>query len=90
MKTVTVRDLRQRWPETERALQVEHEIVITRDAKPVARLLRYVEPQHERQRFDPEAQARWQRKASRGKVVRLVEKYLLADRAEPRAAREEA
>ena len=83
MKTVTVRDLRQRWPETEKALQFENEIVITRDSKPVARLIRYVEAPPARKRFDPEAQGRWQRKMSGGKVVRLVEKYLLAERAEP-------
>ena len=83
MKTVTVRDLRQRWPETEKALQVENEIVVTRDSKPVARLVRYVETRSARKRFDPEAQGRWQRKMSGGKVVRLVEKYLLAERAEP-------
>jgi antitoxin (DNA-binding transcriptional repressor) of toxin-antitoxin stability system len=56
MKTVTIRDLRQRWPETERALQVEGEIVITRDSKPVAKLVRYIEPK-KRKRFDPEAHA---------------------------------
>jgi antitoxin (DNA-binding transcriptional repressor) of toxin-antitoxin stability system len=83
MKTVTVRDLRQRWPETEKALQVENEIVVTRDSKPVARLIRYVESPPVRKRFDPEAQERWQRKMSGGKVVRLVEKYLLTERAEP-------
>ena len=32
-------DLRQRWPETEKALQKEHEILITRDSKPVAKLV---------------------------------------------------
>ncbi|MBA2431957.1 MAG: type II toxin-antitoxin system Phd/YefM family antitoxin, partial [Chthoniobacterales bacterium] len=40
MKTVTIRDLRQRWPETEKALAVEHEIIITRDGQPVAKLSR--------------------------------------------------
>ena len=39
MKTISVRDLRQRWPEAEARLQVEKEIVITRDAKPVAKLV---------------------------------------------------
>ena len=39
MKTITVRDVRQRWPEAERSLAEEGEIVITRDGKPVARLL---------------------------------------------------
>jgi len=51
MKTVTVRDLRQRWPETEKALAVEHEILVTRDAKPVARLVRYVASAPARRRF---------------------------------------
>jgi antitoxin (DNA-binding transcriptional repressor) of toxin-antitoxin stability system len=43
MKTISVRDLRQKWPEAERALKVESEIVITRDGKPVARLTLYEE-----------------------------------------------
>ena len=77
MQTVTVRDLRQCWLETEKALQVEGEIVVTRDSKPVARLIRYVESPPVRKRSDPEAHGRWQRKMSGGKVVRLVEKYLL-------------
>ena len=34
-----MRDVRQRWPEAERSLAEEGEIVITRDGKPVARLL---------------------------------------------------
>jgi hypothetical protein len=33
MKTITIRDLRQRWPEAEAALQVEDEILITRDSQ---------------------------------------------------------
>ena len=80
MKTVTVRDLRQRWPETEKALQLEHEIIVTRDSRPVAKLVRYVEAAKPRGRFDPVAHGKWQRKMSGGKVVRLVEKYLMADR----------
>ena len=82
MKTVTVRDLRQRWPETEQALQVEHEIVITRDSKPVAKLVRYVEAEKPRKRFDPEAHGKWQRKISGGKVTRWVDEELLRERDE--------
>jgi len=41
MKRVSVRDLRQKWPEAERALNIESELVITRDGEPVARLTRY-------------------------------------------------
>lgn len=82
MKTVTVRDLRQRWPETERALQVEREILITRDARPVAKLVRYVEPNTPRARFDPVSQGKWQRAMSRGKVTRWVDEGLLKERDE--------
>lgn len=82
MKTVTVRDLRQRWPETERALQEESEILITRDSKPVAKLVRFVEPDRPRTRFDPVAQGKWQRKVSGGTVTRWVDEGLLRERDE--------
>jgi hypothetical protein len=39
-----LRDLRQRWPNTEKALQVEQEILVARDSRPVAKLVHYVEP----------------------------------------------
>jgi len=80
MKTVTVRDLRQRWPETEKALAVEHEIIITRDGQPVAKLSRIVPETKPRKRFDPVAHGEWQRKMSGGKVVHLVDKYLIPER----------
>jgi antitoxin (DNA-binding transcriptional repressor) of toxin-antitoxin stability system len=66
MKTVTVRDLRQRWPETEKALQSEHEILITRESKPVAKLVQCTEPRRQKKRFDPVAHGRLQRKLSGG------------------------
>ena len=51
------------WPETERLLAAEGAIVITRDGKPVARLLP-LEVEEEvveqpRKRFDPEEHRRW-------------------------------
>jgi antitoxin (DNA-binding transcriptional repressor) of toxin-antitoxin stability system len=82
MKTVTVRDLRQRWPETERVLQKEHEILITRDSRPVAMLVRYVEPKKPRKRFDPVSHGRWQQKLSGGRMTRWVDDGLLAERDE--------
>jgi len=82
MKTVTVRDLRQRWPETERALQKEHEIVVTRDSRPVAKLVRYVEPEKPRKRFDPVAHGKWQRKLGGGKTTHWVDDGLVAERDE--------
>ena len=59
MKTITVRDVRQRWPEAERSLAEEGEIVITRDGKPVARLLPVDEEMIPRKKFDPEEHIRW-------------------------------
>ena len=52
MKTITIRDLRQRWPDAEAALKVEDEILITRDSKPVAKLVRFVPPARQRKRWN--------------------------------------
>lgn len=70
MKTITIRDLRQRWPEAEAALQIEDEILITRDSKPVAKLVRVNPESPRRSRWNSEAHARWQRKVSGGKLSR--------------------
>ncbi len=76
MKTLSVRDLRQRWPQAEARLRVEHEIIITRDSKPVAKLVRIAATAKPRKRFDPAAHARWQRKVSGGRVSRWVDRTL--------------
>ncbi len=76
MKTISVRDLRQRWPEAEARLQVEREIIITRDSKPVAKLVRVTAARKPRRRFDPVAHAKWQRKINGGKVTRWVDQAL--------------
>lgn len=68
MKTITIRDLRQRWPEAEAALQVEDEILITRDSKPVAKLVRLADEAPKRPRWNIEQHARWQRKVSSGRL----------------------
>jgi antitoxin (DNA-binding transcriptional repressor) of toxin-antitoxin stability system len=73
VKTISIRDLRQRWPEAEAALELEEEILITRDSKPVAKLVRVVPEAKKRPRWDPEAHARWQRKVSGGKISRSDE-----------------
>ena len=70
MKTITIRDLRQRWPEAEAALQVEDEILITRDSKPVAKLVRVSAAANQRPRWDMEEHARWQKKVSGGNMSR--------------------
>ena len=70
MKTITIRDLRQRWPEAEAALQIEDEILITRDSKPVAKLVRVAPEGKRRPRWNPEEHGRWQRKVSGGRFSR--------------------
>jgi len=80
MKTITVRDLRQRWPSAEAMLEHEKEIVVTRDGKPVAKLVRVREVEPARKRFDPRRHARWQAKVSGQRTVRWVEQFLIADR----------
>jgi antitoxin (DNA-binding transcriptional repressor) of toxin-antitoxin stability system len=62
VKTITIRDLRQRWPEAEAALQVEDEIIITRDSKPVAKLVRIVQNKNQRKRWNAEEHTKWLRK----------------------------
>lgn len=86
MKTITIRDLRQRWPEAEAALKIEDEILITRDSKPVARLVRIVPEKTKRKRWDPKKHRRWLEKFWGKKKVRLVDKYLQADREERKLA----
>jgi antitoxin (DNA-binding transcriptional repressor) of toxin-antitoxin stability system len=70
MKTMSIRDLRQRWPEAEAALQVENEIIITRDSKPVAKLICFSDAKSNRPRWDAKAHADWQRKISAGHISR--------------------
>ena len=80
MATISVRDLRQRWPRAEALLRTEGEIIITRDGKPVAKLVRVREPRRARKRFDATRHAAWQAKMNRGRIVRWVDEFLLKDR----------
>ena len=82
MKTITIRDLRQRWPETEKSLQVESEIVITRDGEPVAKLVRLVREKPKRRRWNPEAHMRWLKKVYGNKMFPSSDAQLAAARAD--------
>lgn len=62
MKTISVRDLRHKWPEAEAALSIEGEIIITRDSRPIARLVSIEDQADQRPRFDPEAHMEYLRK----------------------------
>lgn len=80
MKTISVRDLRHRWPRAEAMLEREKELVVTRNGKPVAKLVRFRAAEAARKRFDPKRHARWQASMSGRRTVRWVEKFLVADR----------
>jgi len=82
MKTITIRDLRQRWPEAEAALQAEDEIIVTRDSKPVARLLRVTQAEAQRPRWTPDAHRRWIKKVFGKKVFPSSDERLAAARAD--------
>ena len=68
MRTITIRDLRQRWPEAEAALQTEEEIIVTRDSNPVAKLVRVTQAEAKRPRWTPEEHRRWIKKVYGKKV----------------------
>jgi antitoxin (DNA-binding transcriptional repressor) of toxin-antitoxin stability system len=70
MKTITIRDLRRRWPEVEAALKVEGEILITRDSWPVAKLVCVSSSEGKRARWDAIEHARWQKRVAGGKLSR--------------------
>jgi len=84
MKRMTVRDVRLHWPEAERVLAREGEIIVTRDGQPVARLTPYRPPKWQmRERFDPRAHAGWLSRFWRGRTFGPTTDELLAqDRAE--------
>jgi len=82
VKTITIRDLRQRWPEAEAALQVEDEIIVTRDSKPVARLLRVMPSEAARPRWDLEEHRKWIKKVFGRKAFPNSDARLTAERAD--------
>lgn len=82
MKTITIRDLRQRWPEAEKALQTEDELIITRDGKPVAKLVRLVGPRPGRKRWSAQAHLRWLKKIWGNRVFNSVDAAMARDRAD--------
>ena len=84
MTRMTVRDIRLKWPQAERALATTGEIVVTRDSKPVARILPYKPPaQRKRRRFDPGQQMKWIRRFWHGQPAQpSTDEWLRRDRTE--------
>ena len=77
MNTITVRDLRQRGPAAQRRLETEHELIITRDGQPIARLVRLTGTKTKRRRFDPQEHGGWQRQVfGRETTIRWVQTAL--------------
>lgn len=73
MKSISIRDLRQRWPEAEAALESESEILITRDSKPVAKLVKYNQEPPRRKRWNPDTHGKWQKTISGGATTNSTE-----------------
>ena len=84
MKTMSVRDIRQKWPEAERLLALEGEIVVTRDSKPVAKIIPFPTiKEKKRPRFDPVAHRRWLEKFWKNKpTMPSSDEELARDRAD--------
>jgi prevent-host-death family protein len=80
MATFTIRDLRQRWPVIEKAVAEAEEVVITRDGKPVAKLMRYEEPTKKRSRFNPEKHLEKMKRFWGGKMLRSSDERLAESR----------
>lgn len=65
---MTVRDIRQRWPEAEKALGEEGEVIVTRDSVPIARIVPYTAPLAKKgkvKRFNAAAHMRWLKSVSK-------------------------
>jgi antitoxin (DNA-binding transcriptional repressor) of toxin-antitoxin stability system len=84
VKTITVRDLRHRWPHAEALLQVEHELLVTRDGKPVAKLVRIAPGTRRRKRFDLAEHRAWQVRFFGKRTILGVGRALAQSRADRR------
>jgi antitoxin (DNA-binding transcriptional repressor) of toxin-antitoxin stability system len=84
MTRMTVRDVRLHWPKAEKALAEGEEIVVTRDSKPVARILPFIAPKKAvRKRFDPVAHMRSLRRFWKGRSFGpSTDEWLARDRAD--------
>jgi antitoxin (DNA-binding transcriptional repressor) of toxin-antitoxin stability system len=82
MKSISIRDLRHKWPQAESWLQEEGELLVTRDSKPVAKLVK-VTAEKPRKRFSAKEHMKWMRSVYGNEPpLRWVEKSLAEARAE--------
>jgi antitoxin (DNA-binding transcriptional repressor) of toxin-antitoxin stability system len=80
MKTISIRDLRLRWPAAESALATERELIVTRDGKPVAKLVRLEEKTRKRKRFKPQEHKLKMQKLWGDRRLSLVQDLVIAER----------
>jgi antitoxin (DNA-binding transcriptional repressor) of toxin-antitoxin stability system len=80
MKTISIRDLRQKWPEAEAALATERVLIVTRDGKPVAKLIRFEESAPKRKRFNPDEHKLRMKKIWGKTRVSLVQDLVINER----------
>ena len=80
--TLTIRDLRLRWPAAEKALETEDEIVITRDGMAVAKLVKFAQPPPGRRRFNSTRHITRMRKILGRKTLPSVDQRLARRRAD--------
>jgi len=80
MKTVSVRDLRQKWPEAEAALATERVLIVTRDGKPVAKLVLFEDSAPKRKRFNPRKHKLKMKRIWGETELSLVHDFLIRER----------
>jgi antitoxin (DNA-binding transcriptional repressor) of toxin-antitoxin stability system len=80
VKKVSIRDLRLRWPAIESALVAERELIVTRDGKPVAKLVQFEEKAPKRKRFKPEQHKLRMRKLWGKTRLSLVQDLVISER----------
>ena len=66
----------------EKVLQVENELIVTRDGQPVAKLVRVVQEKPNRKRWDPEAHMRWLKRMWGNKMRPSSDAAIARDRAD--------
>jgi antitoxin (DNA-binding transcriptional repressor) of toxin-antitoxin stability system len=81
-RNLTVRDLRLHWPQAERRLRTEREIVVTRDGRPVAKLVAYGPMEPARDRWEPKRHLQWLRRTWKEPVAPSTDELLARDRGE--------
>lgn len=68
-RPLTVRDLRLHWPDAERRLKQEGELIVTRDGQPVAKLSLYRAEKRAKLRWSKERHLKWLKRVWKGSQI---------------------